>query len=42
MCPAKPEDGIVSPGAGAQGGCELPSVGVGRQTWMLWISSKCF
>ena len=37
----KPEEGVVSPGAGDLGGCEQPSVGSGNQTQVLGRDSKC-
>lgn len=38
--PQRPEDGAWSPGSGNAGDCELPKMGAGTQTQVLWKSSK--
>ena len=40
-CVSEPDEGIVSPGAGVIGGCELLNMGDRNQTQALWKSIKC-
>lgn len=39
-CLKMPEEGVGWLGAEVTGGCELPSLGTGNKTWVLWKSSK--
>lgn len=37
----RPEKGVGSPGTGVSGSLQLPDVGAGNRTSVLWESSKC-
>lgn len=39
--PWRPGEGIGVPGAGVTGNCELPSIGAGNQTQVIWKSKCC-
>lgn len=41
VVPAEARRGIISPAARVPGGCEIPGLGTGNQTQILWQSSKC-
>lgn len=41
QCPQRPERGVSSPGAGAAGSCESPSVGARKQALLFYKNSKC-
>jgi hypothetical protein len=38
--PKKLENGVLIPGAGVLGNCELPDLGAQNYTWVLWESNK--
>lgn len=40
-CPWRPEEGVESPGARVVDFCELPDMGAGNQTRVLWKCNKC-
>lgn len=35
-CPGKPQGAIRFPETGVTGGCELPEMGTGKQSWVLY------
>jgi hypothetical protein len=40
-CQKRASDTSPTPGVGLRGDCQLPNMGVGKQTLLLWKSSKC-
>lgn len=36
----RPEEDVGPQGTGLTGGCELPNLAAGTQTWVLWKNSK--